>query len=1005
VSLPAEVLFGTVIGSHFAAVVDGSDTGTDPDSVALTGQVTFTPDLVDGTGRWNGRLLITTSTPPVMLTVQPVPVELTAGAYSVSLIATDIADALPTAFTWTASFNLSANGAPVSIPPVTFVLPSGTTVDVTLVAPVSTSDGWEAYVSVAASAAAAAASAASAAASAASAAMAGGTMGKNLFDQSAASGPNLFWNGAADTPVTLSGYYASAKIPVVVGTAYTINNARDIAFFKADGTHTATSAYVNNTTSAPYTFTPSGLDAFIGYNVTTANLPLSQMEVGSSVTSYEPYGVYVPHLLVSGAYATDTLAAIETSAASARRAGGGTVYKTGNDMAVRSAFDATRDVIMPVALAGQLAAGGEVMVILRVATSQPFVSLVPSGAADADVWPTIASSVTSTAIHGPSDDNCPINVGWTYIGANHGYNGGSTVTMTAHGKTAADRGSQWSDGTRTYTLLTVIDVDTLLMGNQYTVAAGIVTGSTVVPAASLTHVAGATNTATITITGGVTATELHPVTQTHTVDARIDGKPVLDAVTTGQLLTITETYTTVSFKALIDWSQANIGVDPFANLTSMGSLCRISNTYRFSQAQIVVAQTVNALEAMTLTMGVTQAIPLTVYSGGSKKQFMPGVGTVGGLDFTTLADLSTMTADIDIAPANYTNALAPAQRMIQWVYDGSSVPQYGFAMGVLPTGDGHPTQRVKNAVTKSWFISNSFKKNYPQIVYAKTLAIGATVSGTAFRRYLAPPDTASGTTVVASDGASTWVMHDKIGTTTSAQVPIPELLGRRLRPVGPVALATTSDQVTADGLTYAIATSPGYGLWRGMDDTGKVETIPGATATIGDYFVMDMSAVSALALTGSYQILYLWPMYLSDATPVDRACVEVTVLGTGVLRHGVYDHDRATGKPVLTGPLADFGTVDPTAAAVKESTLSPAVVLPAGWHWYGLVWQTTNTTAPTIRFGGIGALVPFDIGTSSALMSGSRRGYSTTGVTGALGALGTLAAAALPLPRVAYRRA
>jgi hypothetical protein len=250
------------------------------------------------------------------------------------------------------------------------------------------------------------------------------------------------------------------------------------------------------------------------------------------------------------------------------------------------------------------------------------------------------------------------------------------------------------------------------------------------------------------------------------------------------------------------------------------------------------------------------------------------------------------------------------------------------------------------------------------------------------------------------------VTLDQIATTADSRAPLPgTLLGKRLRPVGPTT-AVAGDRVTADGLSYSIAASPGYGLWQTLDDSGKVEGIPGATKTVGNYFITQQGIVSTLALTGSYQILYLWPMYLPDATTVDRACLEITTVGTGAVRHGVYANDPDTGMPLATGPIADFGTVDPTVTGVKESTLSPTVVLPAGWHWYGLVWQTTNTTAPTIRVvntpSGFG---PLNIGTSSAPMSGSRMCYSVSSVAGALGALGALTAQQINPPRLAYRRA
>jgi len=168
-SLPATVTFGTVVGSFFAAVADGSDAGLDPDSLALTGQVTFTPSVADG------RLKAMTATPPATINQQPVPVQLTAGAFSVNLIATDNADVDPVDWVWTVDFNLHTSGpgetlaaTRVTVEPFSFSLPAGTTQDLTLVAPAVPVLGGTYYLNEALTAAsAAAASAASAAASAA----------------------------------------------------------------------------------------------------------------------------------------------------------------------------------------------------------------------------------------------------------------------------------------------------------------------------------------------------------------------------------------------------------------------------------------------------------------------------------------------------------------------------------------------------------------------------------------------------------------------------------------------------------------------------------------------------------------------------------------------------------------------------------------------------------------------------------------------------------------------
>ncbi|RAO26476.1 hypothetical protein PSN13_06504 [Micromonospora saelicesensis] len=831
---------------------------------------------------------------------------------------------------------------------------------------------------------------ASAAQAAAIAASVPRAYGKNLFDFTTAYGPGKFWNGASGTPIDLAGWYASRPIPVTVGQAYSLTNARNYLWLTAG--MVPVGAYGNNPTEAPVTATAPANAAFLAFNVATAKLTTAQVEAGSAASAFEPFGVVVDRQVAAGRYLADAAANVTAL----QRMPGVAVYRSGNTLLVRSAFDSTRDILMPI----HLAHGAEAQVNLT-NDAAPLVRLVASSASDDLVWPTPS---TGTAIHDASDDSAPINAQWAYIGGNHGWTAGWTVTAAGHGKATADLGSQWSDGTRTYTLLAVLSASQLLVGGPYSVSSGVVTGSVGAPAATLTHVSGATNTASLPITGGVANTQIHPSSYAHSVTVALDGRPLPDGKAAGQVLTISESYLIASYKGLVDWAQANIGTPVLSNLAAVPALARISNTYRVTAAQVVVAQRVTAAEKFVINMGVTQAFPLVLPSGGSRRQFMPGVGTVNGVDWRTFADLTAVSTQADIGSAGWLSPLVPPASMTQWAYDSTGAAQYGLAMGLLPTGDGHPSQRLKNAAGKGWFIASSTKKNYPQLAWAKTLNVGESLSGTAYRRYLAPPF--GPTELVVSDGADTWAIIERTDTAADARMPAPELLGRRLVPVGP-ATVNAAARVTGDGVAYSVPSAPGFGVWQASADAPRVETIPGSTGQAGSYFLAQQGpAITQALIGGNFQVLYLWPIYLPEATPVDRACIEVTTAGTGVLRHGVYGNDPATGQPTATAPLADFGTVDVTTIGVKESTLSPAVMLPAGWHWYGQVWQGTNTTPPAIRATNASASAgPLNIGSASSAMSAARYCHFTSGVTGALGALTLGALQQLVPPRLAYRRA
>lgn len=811
------------------------------------------------------------------------------------------------------------------------------------------------------------------------------TPGKNLFDPLTGQADKL-WNGVGSDPTTLPTWTASPKYPVSPGQTYSISNCRNYEFFNSDG---SAKLHVNNPTEVPVTFTVPAATAYLAFTVATTKVPAAQLELGAA-TAYEPYGVVVERQIVGGRSLTDSVASVSAL----ERLPGVVVFRAGTSVLMRAPFDATRDLLIPMTTAG-----GEESQFQFANPALAFVSLIPASTPDSSVWPTFT---TGTGIHGAGDDNAPINTQWSYIGGNHGWTSASTVTATGHGKTTADLGSTWSDGTRTYTLLAVPTANTLLFGHPYTVASSVVTGGAVAPAAPLTHVSGATNTTTVPIAGGVAgATQIHPASFGRTITVELDGRAVPDGKSAGQLLTVTESYSIASYKGMVDWAQANVGTPVLANLSAVPVLARVSNTYRISGVLTVIAQKVTAVEKFAINMGVTQAFPIALPAGGSRRMMLGGVGTVNGVDYRTFADLTSISTQADIGPAAYLNPSWPATTMTQWAYDSGGNALYGFAMGILPVADGHPTQRLKNAASKTWFFPSSTKKSYPQIAWNRTLLPGESLAGMAYRRYLVPPDTATG--ILVPDGSETWVVVERPTTVSDARVPAPGLLGRRLVPVGPTA-AAAGERVTGEGVTYSVASAPGWGMWRATAEPARLETLPGATAQVGVWFVAQQGAVSTQAPTGGFQTLYLWPMYLPDATPVDRVAIEVTTLGTGVLRHGIYGADPGTGQPAAAGPLYDFGTVDATSTGIKESTI--AAVLPAGWHWYGQVWQVTNTTPPTIRVtNGAPAAGPLNIGSSSAAMTTGRYGYYMTGVAGALGALSIAATNPIFAPRVAYRRA
>lgn len=140
-------LYGTVTGRLLAVVGDGPDADAAPDGMAVTGTVTFTPDITS---------ILVSNGAPSPFTALPTPIEcgLDADGYlvyplpgvagskrGVSLLATTDPNMNPAAWTYVVSFKLQANGKPVSYPEFNVNIPAGGTIDLTTATPVPSSTG------------------------------------------------------------------------------------------------------------------------------------------------------------------------------------------------------------------------------------------------------------------------------------------------------------------------------------------------------------------------------------------------------------------------------------------------------------------------------------------------------------------------------------------------------------------------------------------------------------------------------------------------------------------------------------------------------------------------------------------------------------------------------------------------------------------------------------------------------------------------------------------------
>lgn len=133
-----ELGYGFVKGRLLAGIGDSSDPDTAPDAVPMQGRVEFTATTP--------AVRVPTATPaPVTVFPRPISVALDTDGYlidgqgskNIALFATDDPDGEPVYWRWKASFFLEYEGRPVPYSSFTFDLPTGATIDLTQVTPLS----------------------------------------------------------------------------------------------------------------------------------------------------------------------------------------------------------------------------------------------------------------------------------------------------------------------------------------------------------------------------------------------------------------------------------------------------------------------------------------------------------------------------------------------------------------------------------------------------------------------------------------------------------------------------------------------------------------------------------------------------------------------------------------------------------------------------------------------------------------------------------------------------
>jgi len=142
-NIPSNLSYGTVNGRFIVGYEDSVDAGSEPDAIPAVGSIFFSASTIS---------IKNAGASPDPVTILPATVEATLDSEGylcgygttrgIVLIATDDTSGNPVNWNWRAEFRLTdAAGTPLNLDPFYFAVPSNTTVDLTLVSPVSQSNG------------------------------------------------------------------------------------------------------------------------------------------------------------------------------------------------------------------------------------------------------------------------------------------------------------------------------------------------------------------------------------------------------------------------------------------------------------------------------------------------------------------------------------------------------------------------------------------------------------------------------------------------------------------------------------------------------------------------------------------------------------------------------------------------------------------------------------------------------------------------------------------------
>lgn len=610
------------------------------------------------------------------------------------------------------------------------------------------------------------------------------TQSKNVFSESNIVQNSYLTNGGAIS--SSSNWTRTGMIAVVPGQVYTLSGNRGrygVSGF-ANSTDTSAAFYVADSTM-PLTFTiPIGVN-FLSFNLQSATAQgwsNIQLELGSSATIYIPMG--------ASKFQIDGTAILNAGTAPDTSRG---VFTGGMSSQTIKGMQGADTILHTVAMT--TAASHDASRVFN--------------------WTQVA--LNGLVLHTCGDDAAPYRINDTTLGANHGYSK-TRLTMTAHGKTLADVGSVWTDGSQQWVICGIYSVNQLEVTNR------TLNTSSSGSSGTLTHVSGATNTSTINWTAK-TALQWYPMLKNHKISVTADGKNIDPTSTTPvqfDKLVVSQSYELMTKPAIVEWLIAHAGSSADFTEYSAASNVSVSMNYTFDKyGNCTINTDFLALDTVALTTSDSAAIMfiqtarLTPALDGNVYYYMPKALSLvhEGVtyDFANKADVSTFapTTRLQMTPSRCVATGQLLDRVVQLTNN------WGYATGYLPILSADPTVRRTLAAKKALELNNNEAKIYFSAIDSAsitTLNPGDFFSVTAYRNYFRRPAGRTNSYTVSSKQGDFLFLDWHIATLDQVALPT-ELIGRALSVVEKSDTVTVLSQAATSRVAVK-TTGAGYAVLK-----------------------------------------------------------------------------------------------------------------------------------------------------------------------------------------------